>query len=116
MSCAWYVYCEDCDKEHEVGNHMLDEARSLIEHRHAIAAMAPLTHRVTIGLLRDLYVSTAWFAEHKDHRLVPRNEYRQCDGDCGAYYFCKECGGRRSCSLPKDHETDTHGQRPKKMP
>jgi hypothetical protein len=113
MSCVWYVYCEDCDDDHAVGNRMLDEARKLIAHRNEIAAMADFTPAVTLEFIGEVRVGTRWFAEHKDHRLVPRNEFRHFDGDCGEWFVCKGCGENLSCTLPKGHEAGAHGRRAK---
>lgn len=49
---------------------------------------------------RDL---PAFAAAHKDHDVLPRDEYGRFSDRCGEFFRCGECQTNHACGLPKDH-------------
>lgn len=97
MSCDYAIKCLDCGEEHNFSdaNHRLEAMRALIEHRAAVAALAPLLadprgSSITLSLdYQGSFIEPAWFEKHASCRLAPIDEY-------GVVYDaqqpCQRCG------------------------
>lgn len=119
MSTDWNVYCVDCDSTERFNdaNHAVDLMRILIKHAKAIGALDALVSEYGIYSveLRTPYgnVSTSWFKEHADHRLIPRNEYGGYDDDCNKRVKCADCDVGFTCVRVVNHEGKCARTRPK---
>ena len=45
-----------------------------------------------------------WFARHKGHDIVARNEYGDYCGDCNELLKCGSCGAPHHCRRPAGHD------------
>ena len=117
MSTDWDVYCLDCEEEAGFydANHEIDLMREIVKHGPALAKACRIllelqpnlrsSYRLQVGYSEPRYkVDFKWWVEHGEHRLVARNEYGCCDGDCDEHYRCLGCESWLRCVLPKGHE------------
>lgn len=107
MSCSWDVYCTRCKQGAGLdGNHAVEFMRDVIIHAKEIAALSKLFTLVGDAQIQTSYgiLHPAWFADHKDHELVARNEYGHLDNECNEQAQCAHCGAWHPCVLGKDHD------------
>lgn len=111
MSTYWHVACRTCDEIHP-----FNDANHQDVFMSRVAKLAPLL--ATLGPLDgDVELTTQygridvwWFARHKGHDIVARNEYGAYCGDCNELFKCGGCGTRRHCQMPVGHD-GAHGLR-----
>ena len=112
MSCDWDVWCLDCEEGLGLSdwNHKSDAMLDIIRARDALAALADVRPDAYAsgfeywGSYKDL-VPVGFFAKHRGHRLIPRDEYGQCLDECGETIVCSHCKlGNSRCRLPEKHE------------
>ena len=108
MSCDYNVHCRTCNDTHKYSdaNHREDLMRTLINHRHAIAAIAPLIHETDNVEFKTFYgyIDVDWFDKHKEHELVVRDEYGRDIDQCSKDTRCPHCNHRDWCKLPINHD------------
>ena len=115
MSTDYDVRCKTCGSHHgfDNANHAHDLMRTLIRHREAIAALAPLMNEVGSEVEFRIYcqssIDPSWFADHAGHELAVFDEYGGEFGTCREYYSCDHCKARHFCDLPIGH-TEPHGK------
>jgi len=114
MSTSYFIHCVTCRTtlEYEVSRFEMPLLRTLIRHRAAIAALAPLLEEAQgdIHLGDDRRgIRVSWFAEHQTHELVVMDEDDRIDGRCGDRYACHRCACRRFCNLPIGHDGEHQG-------
>lgn len=105
MSTYWHVACRTCNEVHSFNdaNH-----QDVLMSR--IAKLAPLLATLT-ELDGDVELTTQygpidvwWFARHKGHDIVARNEYGDYCGDCNELLKCGSCGAPHHCRRPAGHD------------
>lgn len=114
MSCSYHVWCRDCGEQNELyAERDPGLVRSLVRHADLIAALVPATRESYSLELRTVYgrVDPSWFAAHRGHRLVVRNEYGVIESLCPKLAQCPHCETRTRCVSSEGHEgeCDTQG-------
>ncbi len=102
MSCSWDVFCKTCGVKCGItdANHELDLMRELVDHRHAVASIAPLINdtRLTLGPWGNngpFGIDPSWFAKHHEHELVPMSEYGDVPEETCEHWRCGKRGELR---------------------
>ncbi len=82
MSCDWDIHCLTCKESHGFNdfNHAEEFMWLLIKHRKTIGNLAVLLNdpravNMELTAWSRVNIDTAWFDEHKDHKLWPISEY-----------------------------------------
>lgn len=111
MSTDWDVYCADCNKTHgfDDANHCDVVMMNICAHADVLADLAPLVkisgHDIRVETPWGA-IDCAWFAEHRGHRLRPRDEYGGFLDQCHVYVACGACGTNGRCTLQSLHSGD----------
>lgn len=104
MSVFYHLYCIDC-KERGL-EHALRVLRALITHADALASVHELEQELSLGIHLDgsMFMRPAWFAAHKGHHLVIRDDHGRVEGQCQKMAKCSRCGHQENCALKDGHE------------
>jgi hypothetical protein len=113
MSTYWDVHCLDCNEGLGLhANHAEDGMNRIVQAAGALADFAKACPGISIDAAQfDLYtergmVDPAWFAKHRGHRIVARNEYGAISNQCGFRGTCTKCGHWFTCNRTPGHEGD----------
>jgi len=77
VSCYWDLHCVDCGETWDLEmNHAGETLHKVCAHAKELAALTWLDEvDVNLDFYGGRMVPIAWFARHKDHRVLPLNEY-----------------------------------------
>lgn len=116
MSCAWDLWCLDCEDGHgfDDSNHQDRLMVELAKLGPELAKFAPTFQK--IREMPDAYtepqfflqferlrVNFEWFAEHGNHRLIARDEYGRNIDECTEQFACPVCKHAERCRRPRGH-------------
>jgi len=114
VSHYWDVACLDCDDE--LGLRVNKDPKGvarLVATAPSLAVLGESWPNIHIDVYESFLLSpetgiipAGWFARHKGHRLVVRDEYNGVYGDCNEWGEGGEGGWDFICRLPKGHLGD----------